>query len=180
MRNRAGNRMAESQQRWSAPQRRMLLPMTKTNLSTRKTVFGTTKQQEAFAKLCVLEGIPAVDAVKQVYSTTTHAASCTSKLLASPYVVARIEQLENQQAIIQSLSRDSLTSDSIQIQREARADGKYSAAVAATRLAGDLQGLTQSNPIAEATATFLAFLAGSDKPAVGDVRVLDEGVPGSS
>ena len=57
----------------------MLLPMTKTNLSTRKTVFGTTKQQEAFVKLCVLEGIPAVDAVKQVYSTTTHAASCASK-----------------------------------------------------------------------------------------------------
>ncbi len=75
----------------------MLPTMTKTNLSTKKTVFGTTKQQEAFVKLCVLEGIPAVDAVKQVYSTTIHAASYASKLLASPYVVARIEQLQEQQ-----------------------------------------------------------------------------------
>lgn len=150
----------------------MLLPMTMTSLSTKKTVFGTTKQQEAFAKLCVLEGLTAVDAVRRVYSTTTHAASCASKLMASPYVSARIEQLQEQQAIIESLTRDSLTADSIQIQREARADGKYSAAVAATRLAGDLQGLTTSNPVAEATQVFLAFLAG-DRPAVGDVRVLD-------
>ena len=94
----------------------MLRSMTKTNLSTRKTVFGTTKQQEAFAKLCVLEGMPAVEAVKRVYSTTTHAASYASKLLASPDVVARREQLQEQQAIIESLTRDSLTADSIQIQ----------------------------------------------------------------
>ena len=98
----------------------MLLTMTKTNLSTKKTVFGTTKQQEAFAKLCVLEGMPAADAVKRVYSTTTHAASYASKLLASPYVSARIQQLEKQQAIIESLSRDSLTADSMEIAGEAR------------------------------------------------------------
>ena len=150
--------------------------MTKTNLSTRKTVFGTTKQQEAFAKLCVLEGMPAADAVKQVYSTTTHAASYASKLMASPYVSARIEQPQKQQAIIESLSRDSLTADSIKIQREARAEGKFSAAVSATSLAADLQGLTQSNPVAEATQVFLSFLSGSDsgKPAIeGTATVLD-------
>ena len=153
----------------------MLLTMNKTSLSTKKSMFGTTKQQEAFVKLCVLERMPAVDAVKLVCSTTIHAASCASKLLASPYVSARIEQLQEQQAIIQSLTRDSLTADSIEIQREARADGKYSAAVSATRLAADLQGLTQSNPVGEATQVFLNFLAGnnSGKPAVGDVKVLD-------
>ncbi len=95
----------------------------------------------------------------------------------SDKVKARIERLQEQQAIIESLSRNSLTADSIEIQREARQSGKYSAAVAATRLAGDLQGLTTSNPVAEATATFLAFLAGSDsgKPAVHDVQMLGEG-----
>ena len=51
-------------------------------------------------------------------------------------------------------------------------DKKYSAAFTVLRLTGDLQGLTQSNPVAEATTAFLAFLAG-DKPAVGDVTVLD-------
>ena len=51
--------------------------------------------------------------------------------------------------------------------------GSSSAAISGLRLAGDLQGLTTSNPVAEATTAFLAFLAG-DKPAVeADGRVLD-------
>ena len=51
--------------------------------------------------------------------------------------------------------------------------GEYRAGDSARRLVGDLQGLTQYNPVGEAAIACLAFLAG-DKPAVvGDVTVLD-------
>ena len=62
----------------------------------------------------------------------------------------------------------------LEIEGLATEDGKYSAGVSALRLVGDLQGLTTSNPVAEATVAFLSYLAGSDKPAVeAESRVVD-------
>ena len=70
--------------------------------------------------------------------------------------------------------RDSLTVAALETADAARDNKSYSAAVSGLRLAGDLQGLTTSNPVGEATTAFLQFLAGnSGKPAAGDVQVLD-------
>ena len=40
-------------------------------------------------------------------------------------------------------------------------------------MVSDLQGMLTQNPVRVATVAFLQFLAGGDKPAVGDVQVLD-------
>ena len=138
-----------------------------------------TKQQEAFCKLVALEDVPVTDAVQRVYRDMQHVSAYGRTLRRNPKICSRIDQLRAQRETIARLSRDSLTVAALQTAEAAREDKSYSAAVSGLRLVGDLQGLTQSNPVAEATTAFLSFLAG-DKPAVvGDVRVLDEGA-GSS
>ena len=59
-------------------------------------------------------------------------------------------------------------------------EAPHSARVSAWRNLGLHLGLFEYNAVAEGTAAFLAFLAGSDRPVVGDVKVLGEPVAGSS
>ncbi len=103
------------------------------------------------------------------------------ELLINPKVTARIQVLQEQRDRTRELTRDSLTIKSLDVADEAQQNGKFSASISGLRLAGDLQGLTTSNPVAEATQRFLAFLAGEGgKPAVvGDVVVL-ESAPSSA
>ena len=130
-----------------------------------------TRQQEAFCVL-VTQGTPPTEAVEQLYPDNTRPSRYARELLDSTKVTNRIQVLENQRDVIRELSRDSLTVEALDVAGAAKENGKYSAAVSGLRLVGDLQGLTTSNPVAEATQAFLQFLAG-DKPAVGDVQVLD-------
>ena len=146
----------------------------KRKLSTKLDFRGLSKQQEAFAQL-VADGMPITEAVSQVYSETATPSAYGRELLNNPKVAARIEHLENQRDRIRELNRDSLTVKALDVADEARENQKYSASISGLRLAADLQGLTQSNPVAEQTVAFLAYLAGGDKPAVGDVQVLEEG-----
>ena len=144
----------------------------KHKLSKKLNLRGLSRQQEAF---CVLlaQGTPPTEAVEQIYPDNTRPSRYARELLDSAKVTDRIEVLENQRSVIAELNRDSLTMRALEIEGLATEDGKYSAGVSALRLVGDLQGLTQSNPVGEAAIAFLAFLAG-DKPAVvGDVTVLD-------
>ena len=85
---------------------------------------------------------------------------------------ARIDALVHQREVISELSRNSLTVSALDTAEAAKQDKSYSAVISGLRLVDDLQGLTTSNPVAEATTAFLQFLSG-DKPAVGDVQVLD-------
>ncbi|MCI0776009.1 MAG: hypothetical protein J4N97_09810 [Chloroflexi bacterium] len=152
---------------------------TKCKLSTKLDLRGLSKQQEAFARL-VADGKPVTEAVGQIYSESASPSACGRELLNNPKVAARIEHLRYQRDRIRELTRYSLTVKSLDFADAAQENGKYRAAVSGLRLAGDLQGLTTSNPVAEATHAFLSFLAGSDKPAVGDVQVLEGQGAGSS
>lgn len=62
----------------------------------------------------------------------------------NPKVTLRIEQLQERRDLVAGLNRSELTADAVEIAGEAREAGKFSAAVSAVRLAGDLQGLTTS------------------------------------
>ncbi|MCZ6853257.1 MAG: hypothetical protein O7G86_04980, partial [Gammaproteobacteria bacterium] len=60
-------------------------------------------------------------------------------------------------------------------------DAPHSARVAAWRNLGLHLGIFEHNPVAEATASFLSFLAGHNEPAVeAESRVLEPGTPPSS
>ena len=123
--------------------------------------------------------MPPTEAVEQFYPDNTRPSRSARELLDSAKVTDRIEVLENQRNVIAELNRDSLTVRALEIEGLATEDGKYSAGVSALRLVGDLQGLTTSNPVAEATFAFLSYLSG-DKPAVeAEARLVDEGAASS-
>ena len=122
-----------------------------------------TRQREAFAQL-VARGEAPTDAVRQVYPDIPDASSYGRKLMENAVVSDRVEILETQFILISRLNRDSLTAEAMETATEARFEKKYSATASLLRLAGDLQGLTQSNPVAEATSAFLSFLATGEKP----------------
>ena len=131
-------------------------------MGTARNHRGLTRQREAFCQL-VARGEGPADAVGQLYPDA-RATTYSSELMANPSVAARIEILEQQFQTIAELNRDSLTVEAIETARHARSKEKFSASISGLRLAGDLQGLTQSNPVAEATAAFLGFLAGGNAP----------------
>ena len=139
---------------------------------------GLTAKQESFCKLVALEDVPVTEAVQRVYRDQQHASAYGRTLRRNPKICSRLEQLQQQRETIARLSRDSLTVAALETSEAAREDKSYSAAISGLRLVGDLQGLTQSNPVAEATQVFLQFLSGGDsgKPAVeAESRVLSEG-----
>ena len=128
-------------------------------MDTRRNHRGLTRQREAFCQLVARGELP-TEAAAQIYPDINSPASYGSTLLESGRVVDRIEILEKQFQTIAELNRDSLTVEAIETARHARSKEKFSASISGLRLAGDLQGLTTSNPIAEQTAAFLGFLAG--------------------
>ena len=142
-----------------------------TQVSTRLDSRGLTQQREAFCQL-VARGKAPTDAADEVYPDISSPASYGSVLMSTPTVVNRIETLEKQFILITELNRDALTVEAIETARHAREKEKFSASISGLRLAGDLQGLTTSNPVQEATAAFLGFLAGNS-PNIEAIDVTD-------
>ena len=120
-----------------------------------------TKQQEAFCELVAL-GTPPTEPFENIYPDNSALSCQAGELMLSEKVTNRIQALEEQRDRIRELNRDSLTIKALDVADDARADGKYSASVSGLRLEADLQGLTWSNPVAEASLRFMKFLAGTD------------------
>ena len=147
--------------------------MSTQKLSTRRNHRGLTRQREAFAQLVARGELPTA-ASEKVYSELTNHATYGGALMRDSRVQERIEILEKQFQTIAELNRDSLTVEAIETARDARAKEKFSASISGLRLAGDLQGLISSNPVQEATAAFLGFLAGTNTEGSPNIAIEPE------